>query len=145
MQGNQIVTYIPSFLPLEYRLARGTGRYVQVLLEPVTTTDATPTTVLSLPLVVGQGYFLKVFGEAIQSDGSNQYAFESINSFSRSAGGSARGGTALGTSQTIVNTFAVTRPSINWPNPTTNLAEFQIIGKAATTITWYLFAVYVNN
>lgn len=134
-----IIDYNPKLLPVEYRVSRGGATAVTVLLAPVTTTDATPVTVWSSTLpAAGSAVRIWAQGHAVQSDGSNVYEFENRNQYRRIAGATSRTSPAGGQGTSMANTYAVTRPSIQWLDGTSNLAGLQIVGKAATTINWYI-------
>lgn len=137
------VKYFPELLPSTYLVNNSGHKWSQIVIAPITTTDATETAVYSIPLAIGQGTSIRVSGYAIQSDGSNFFEIDNRNSFRRAAGGSVRIGTVGGTTgESSGNTWTAPRPSFSWLDPTAlttlNQAGFNIIGKAATTIIWYL-------
>lgn len=104
----------------------------------VTTTDATPTTVDTLPVPASGCVTVTVIPQGVQSDGSN--GFEqgpTTNSARRSGAGAptlSQGASGV-ISTTLENTFAVTRPSFAFVISGNNLL-LQVTGKAATTINW---------
>jgi hypothetical protein len=121
-----------------FELRRGNTKYKEIVAEPITTTDATPTTWTAVEIApdttTAGSMTVRYIFNAMQSDGSNLYSITSECSWSWAAGGaitrrSASGG--AGTSN--ANTFAPTRPlhsfDLNNIRPT-------VTGKLATTIVW---------
>lgn len=103
-----------------------------------TTTDATPTTVATLPVPASGCVTVTVIPQGVQSDGSNGFEQGPTTNSARRNGAGAPAlsqGAAGSISVTLENTFAITRPSFAFVISGNNLL-LQVTGKAATTINW---------
>lgn len=107
-------------------------------LAVVQTTDATPTTVASLPVPASGCVTVTVIPQGVQSDGSNGFEQGPTTNSARRNGAAAptlSQGASGSISVTLENTYAITRPSFAFVISGNNLL-LQVTGKAATTINW---------
>lgn len=102
------------------------------------TTDATPTTIATLPVPASGCVTLTVLPQGIQSDGSNGFEQAPTTNSARRNGAAAptlSQGASGSISATLENTFAIPRPTLTFVISGNNLT-IVVTGKAATTINW---------
>lgn len=106
----------------------------------VQTTDATATTVATIPVPSSGSVGVLAYAKGVQSDGSNGFSQLAINSARRSGAAAptlSQGATGI-VLATLENTFAIVKPSYQFVISGNDLL-LQVVGKAATTINWLPF------
>lgn len=124
-----------------------TRRNIRVL-ERSTTSNATPLVAYSIPLGQERASFIQVKAIAVQSDFSHMQAIDIQAGFRRPAGGNVtRGTTGTNKGFEISNgDFSGTKPTINLnANAGAQTIDIEVVGKAATTINWYIEILSIQN
>lgn len=111
-----------------------------------TTTDATATTVATIPVPASGSVGVLVHVKGTQSTGANGFQQLCINSARRSGAGAptlsqGAGGIVIAT---LENTYAVTRPSFQFVISGNNLL-LRVVGKVATTINWLPYYALISR
>lgn len=111
-----------------------------------TTTDATATTVATIPVPASGAVTVFCCVNGTQSDGSNGFEEISVNSARRSGAAAPTLSQGLNgiTIATLENTYAIVKPSFQYVISGNDLL-LQVVGKAATTINWVPFFLTVNR
>lgn len=116
--------------------------------ESVTTTDATPTVMYSIPLGVQRASFVQAQLIAIKSDFSAAQAIFLQSAFRRMTGGNVIKATPTNNSgfQASNGDFTGIAPKIDLvANTSTQTIDLVVTGKAATTIKWQVVLLSVQN
>lgn len=124
-----------------------TRRNVRVV-ESVTTTDATPTVLYSIPLGESRASFIQAKCIALQSDFSAAQSIDIQAGFRRASGGNVIKSTPANNKGFEVSNgdFAGAVPSLDLvANTGTQTIDVQATGKAATTIKWHIQLLSVQN
>ncbi len=127
--------------------SKTTRRNIRVI-DSVTTTDATPTVIYSVPLGQGRASFIQAKAVAIRSDFGAMQALDIQAGFRRATGGNVTKATTGSNKGFEISNgdFTALEPSINLiANTSSQTIDVQVTGKSANTIKWYIELLSIQN